>query len=1167
MGKKKPEAANKAVQPQMPVKKHQVQKENQNHNEQQSSQPPRTKTQKKPKEKAKRPQNGTVEEINKVPAKKRKLSDKQNGDGDQIESEDGAQVEKKVDTSKINKGIFAIFNKLQDTNKQNTQKHVNEMIALLTNEAIAEKRTATCAYALKRLVRCTGADDKEAVALNSSYINSILRDVPGLDPIELINVLKRELHASSQQKGKEETLAAVGQLITVLAIMQSQYFQQPKAELISVVYPILIAQLKGREYLVSLCADIMADSFKQVSLANFQSHVWPLLQPELNKPITAQKLHGCDLLLSVHLNYPKLLPLRQLQTILWRKQTQFEQLFDTYLNNATMQGDGLYARLGKFLATCSSEQVLAAWQQHVAEHLPFKHVTAKSYIIQTLSHVLMHYDDSSRTDMQLEQLFTLEPLVSMLLAELTAAKKLNSKANAKAKAAQRQLRYICRKFETALLVSFQQQLKQDACKLGILRPMLQLQLQLDNIVQTPRFTQQLLAQLGEQGLEQMYEFYSEQFTSNNELLTRTNREHCLKQMQQLQNSRRNKQLEFLLFASLFHLDDQRKPCTADEAAVFSRQAASRCEETLFSCLVNKIGTNTEQLVALNEQLRPLLGQLAKKLTKPGIEGKLRIKVTPEMRLMWEKVQKVMNAPAKEKQALAVIFDALIMFLGLAMFTPSCNVALDLIDDLFICKQNALKTKQGKDKQRKSAAEPEPNWQEVLTDVLLQLLLQTGHFWRLFVNAIGGALMPHLNKRNLEQFLELLDMDKNPLDDKVWDVNEGGDDQDDEDDATSNDEESDEADTEDDDAEDVDKSDEEDDEDDADEDDDDEDDEDDEDEDEDDGDEDEDDEATNLARIREGVRQALLSNENDDVDSSSIDWNDVGEEEGERLNQALERAFHIRKPKGGKGKNAKRQTKSERITDTALLHLRIRVLDLVELFIGAQPQLEIILNALLSIQKLYRISSADSKLQPLAEASKKALRKLLAQKISYQSPDQDKQPIIDCIRQLLEQDEAQPPLVGPLRQPPKAKGDYVVWRNKCIAYLVSQFNEPNVTASDVWPLLQSFAQDWASRRNSPYQLATFDAIFGSPWIGIGRYAASFYALLSMNLRLFRRVQILELLLKHCRRICNTLTNKLQTTREFHGILTKYEPVADKDRSLQKKLLAQLQKVLTEAEDSA
>lgn len=48
--------------------------------------------------------------------------------------------------------------------------------------------------------------------------------------------------------------------------MQSQYFQQPSAALIAIVYPILIAQLKGREYLVSLCAEIMAGSFKQVRI-------------------------------------------------------------------------------------------------------------------------------------------------------------------------------------------------------------------------------------------------------------------------------------------------------------------------------------------------------------------------------------------------------------------------------------------------------------------------------------------------------------------------------------------------------------------------------------------------------------------------------------------------------------------------------------------------------------------------------------------------------------------------------------------------------------------------------------------------------------------------------------------------------------------------------------
>lgn len=369
-----------------------------------------------------------------------------------------------------------------------------------------------------------------------------------------------------------------------------------------------------------------------------------------------------------------------------------------------MQGDGVYSRLGKFLGTCTNDQALAAWQKHLAEKLPIKHITAKSYIIQTLSHVLMHYDDSKHKEhVQLEQLFSLEPLLNMLYGEMLTSKKLTSKTNVRAKPAQRQMRYICRKFETSLIISFQHQLKLDTCKLAIIRPLLQLHLQLDNIMLTPRFTHQLLSQLGEQGLNQIYEFYFERFTSNDEQVTRSDREHCLKQMQHLQHTKRTKLLEFLLNASVFNLNDDQKPCTAAEAAIFSRQAASRCVESFFSCLVNKIGTNSEQLFALHEQLRPLLLPLAKKLAKPGIESKLRIKLTPEIRKIWEKVQKVLDTPlsVKEKQAqpLTVIFDALILFLGVAMLTPTTNIGLDVIDDLFICKQHALNSKQDKEKRK------------------------------------------------------------------------------------------------------------------------------------------------------------------------------------------------------------------------------------------------------------------------------------------------------------------------------------------------------------------------------------------------------------------------------------------------------------------------------------
>lgn len=104
----------------------------------------------------------------------------------------------------------------------------------------------------------------DTVATSAGYILNILSSVPGLNPIDLLALLKHELPCNGSPKGKEESLAGIGQLITVLCLMQTEYFDQPSSDLIQVVYPILIPNLKGREYLTSMCADIMGSSFAAV---------------------------------------------------------------------------------------------------------------------------------------------------------------------------------------------------------------------------------------------------------------------------------------------------------------------------------------------------------------------------------------------------------------------------------------------------------------------------------------------------------------------------------------------------------------------------------------------------------------------------------------------------------------------------------------------------------------------------------------------------------------------------------------------------------------------------------------------------------------------------------------------------------------------------------------
>lgn len=429
-------------------------------------------------------------------------------------------------------------------------------------------------------------------------------------------------------------------------------------------------------------------------MSNFKTYVWKILQPEINKPLTAQKLHTLDLLITVHNRYPTVLPLEQLQSILWRNQPpQYEELFNFYLKAPTLLKYTTYI-LGKFLAKCSNEQALEAWLKHVIEKLPSNNIVEKSCFISTLTNIIVYMDENKpESRVQLKSIFAAEPLVTMLVEELRAMKKYDNKK--KGGDAKDKMRFICRQFEAAIILCFDQIFKQDDSKLQILRPLLEQQLNLDMIAQTPKLTQTLFTKLSAEGLDQMYDFYFENFTSNNEKLTPSDREHCLKQMQNLMHSKRNQQLRFLLNASVFHLDDQLKKCTAGDAAIFSRQAASRCEESLFNCLVHKLGVNKEQLEDLNQVLRTLLLPFSRKLFKSSNESKLRIKLTPELRKTWEKVQTVVESdPIKETEikAYGLIFDTLIMFIGIATLMPNSNMELDIIDDLLICKENAIKSK-------------------------------------------------------------------------------------------------------------------------------------------------------------------------------------------------------------------------------------------------------------------------------------------------------------------------------------------------------------------------------------------------------------------------------------------------------------------------------------------
>lgn len=438
-------------------------------------------------------------------------------------------------------------------------------------------------------------------------------------------------------------------------------------------------------------------------MESFEAYIWPTLKAVLSKPLTELKLQSCNLLLAVHLHYPKVLTLKQLEKILWQKKPIYEELFDLYLNNTTIQSTNIYEYLGHFLANAQGDgKLVTAWQEHLMKQMPLKRNSAKACFIQTLSWLLIHYKGEVEP---VQKLFAEQTLVQLLLQELGAARLLNARQHKmqqneleKIKPSQLELIEICQNFESSLLVSFTGHLD-ESLKLSILKALLEQQPQVEVVVQTPHLVRLLINTLQENSRRDIYKLYSTFFTHTNvegeQQVTKADREHCLTQIQYMLQSyphlmKSGKSIKFLVDVSLFHLNAQKKPCPAKEAAEFSKQTASRCEEILLSCLVHNIGSSQEQLSALVELLRRTMTPLIEKLDEPEIQSKLRSKQTPELRETWQQVVKVLQAPANpDAQQLPLLFDALILFLGLASLAPSCSISVDLINDLLICKQNAL----------------------------------------------------------------------------------------------------------------------------------------------------------------------------------------------------------------------------------------------------------------------------------------------------------------------------------------------------------------------------------------------------------------------------------------------------------------------------------------------
>lgn len=461
-----------------------------------------------------------------------------------------------------------------------------------------------------------------------------------------------------------------------------------------------------------------------------------------------------------------------------------------------------------------------------------------------------------------------------------------------------------------------------------------------------------------------------------------------------------------------------------------------------------------------EDLRFILSQVTCKLNEI-IENRavLRHPLTDNELEMWHKTIKLATKIQNKKRK--AVFHTLFLHLGLQLFN-NAKLASDSLSELFSCYDRMKKTKTN-DTTTESVNETneenkgDPLWIEVVVDLFLNLLSHSSHLLRSVINCVFPHLCAHMNATALHQILAVLDPknEENPL------SKYGEDDDSDEsdEDETKDDEEK-------------------------------------EDSSEEDEDEDEDD-TTNNDKLRLALQQ-ILGEQQDDVESVNLD--DLDEENGEKLDAALGQVFKQFKPNLGQKK--KKQTKD----DETLMHFRIRVLDLIEIYLNNDPSMILTLEIMLPLLQILEFCIRDAHQKPIQDRVNCCLKKLSSLKKFSDCSDVSEDLLLDLLTSLLDRGTKNAIIVQDMGEKIAECCVFVINCSEVVRNLTEKKRK-----SKIYKIIKQHLELFFEKRDclTPYVL--FKTVIQMNWVGVLKLIPILMGFIfAPSVRPFRRNQALELL---------------------------------------------------------
>lgn len=380
-------------------------------------------------------------------------------------------------------------------------------------------------------------------------------------------------------------------------------------------------------------------------------------------------------------------------------------------------------------------------------------------------------------------------------------------------------------------------------------------------------------------------------------------------------------------------------------------------------------------------LSELFNELDSKISSDNLTTVLRNPITDETYEVWQKTaHKVAKIEKKRKRnsELKTVFLTLFLQMGLQLFNDT-KLATDSLNELFACYEksrksrkdsvNSLEETQIEDSEMdKNQTKNDPLWTEVVVDLFLNLLSHNSHLLRHLVNCVFPHLCQYMTPTAIHQILAVLDPqnDDNPLSKNDSDASDDDDEDDENEDKPHEEIEENEEDESESEASASEG---------------------------DDNDEDNEKGGVN-EKLRMALHEALNKNGGYQTDEESIDVDNLSETEGKELDKALANAFRQYRPNLGKHKKQSKDAQT-------LTHFRIRVLDLIEIYINSTPSMHLCLEIMLPLIQAIEFSIRDDHQLPLHNRLKSCLKKLTSLKKFSDTEGVDENLLGNFLKSLLE----------------------------------------------------------------------------------------------------------------------------------------------------------------------